>query len=83
MKPNDDALYQYSGGTTGLSKAAIATHGNLVANTLQIKSWLPSANEGAETVLMAIPMFHVYGMVAGMSFGVAAAASLGCPRLDF
>jgi long-chain acyl-CoA synthetase len=76
MKPKDDALYQYSGGTTGLSKAAIATHGNLVANTLQIKSWLPSVNEGAETVLMAIPMFHVYGMVAGMSFGVAAAASL-------
>jgi long-chain acyl-CoA synthetase len=76
MKPNDDALYQYSGGTTGISKAAIATHGNLVANTLQIKSWLPSAKEGAETVLMAIPMFHVYGMVAGMSFGVAAAASL-------
>ncbi len=76
MKPKDDALYQYSGGTTGLSKAAIATHGNLVANTLQIKSWLPSVKEGGETVLMAIPMFHVYGMVAGMSFGVAAAASL-------
>jgi long-chain acyl-CoA synthetase len=76
MKPKDDALYQYSGGTTGLSKAAIATHGNLVANTMQIKSWLPSAKEGGEIVLMAIPMFHVYGMVAGMSFGIAAAASL-------
>ncbi|MBE9478843.1 MAG: long-chain fatty acid--CoA ligase [Chloroflexi bacterium] len=76
MKPKDDALYQYSGGTTGLSKAAIATHGNLVANTLQIKSWLPSVKVGGETVLMAIPMFHVYGMVAGMSFGIAAAASL-------
>jgi len=76
MKPKDDALYQYSGGTTGLSKAAIATHGNLVANTLQIKSWLPSVKEGGETVLMAIPMFHVYGMVAGMSFGIAAAASM-------
>jgi len=76
MKPEDDALYQYSGGTTGLSKAAIATHGNLVANTMQIKSWLPSVKEGGETVLMAIPMFHVYGMVAGMSFGIAAAASL-------
>lgn len=73
---NDDALYQYSGGTTGISKAAIATHGNLVANTLQIKSWLPSVQEGAEIVLMAIPMFHVYGMVAGMSFGIAAASSL-------
>ncbi len=76
IKPDDDALYQYSGGTTGISKAAIATHGNLVANTLQIKSWLPSVKVGGETVLMAIPMFHVYGMVAGMSFGVAAASTL-------
>ncbi len=76
MKSKDDALYQYSGGTTGLSKAAIATHGNLVANTLQIKSWLPSAKEGGEIVLMAIPMFHVYGMIAGMSFGIASASSM-------
>jgi len=76
IHPQDDALYQYSGGTTGLSKAAIATHGNLVANTLQIKAWLPSVQEGGEIVLMAIPMFHVYGMVAGMSFGIAAAASM-------
>ena len=76
IRPDDDALYQYSGGTTGLSKAAIATHGNLVANTLQIKSWLPSVQEAGEIVLMAIPMFHVYGMVAGMSFGIAAAASM-------
>ena len=76
IEPSDDALYQYSGGTTGLSKAAIATHQNLVANTLQIQSWLPSVQEGAEIVMMAIPMFHVYGMVAGMSFGVASAATM-------
>jgi len=76
IKPQDDALYQYSGGTTGLSKAAIATHGNLVANTLQINHWLPDAREGRETYMMAIPMFHVYGMIAGMSSGIAMAASL-------
>jgi long-chain acyl-CoA synthetase len=74
--PKDDALYQYSGGTTGVSKAAIATHGNLVANTLQIQAWLPGAEQGTEIVLMAIPMFHVYGMVAGMSFSVASAATM-------
>ncbi|MEJ2013546.1 MAG: long-chain fatty acid--CoA ligase, partial [Anaerolineales bacterium] len=74
--PDDDALYQYSGGTTGVSKAAIALHRNLVANTLQIQSFMPDIQRGKETVLMAIPMFHVYGMVAGMSFGIAAAASL-------
>jgi long-chain acyl-CoA synthetase len=74
--PDDDALYQYSGGTTGLSKAAIALHRNLIANTLQIQSFMPDIRRGEEIVLMAIPMFHVYGMVCGMSFGIASAASL-------
>jgi len=74
--PEDVALFQYSGGTTGLSKAAVATHRNLVANTTQIRAWMPDTREGQETVLMAIPLFHVYGMVAGMSFAVQAAASM-------
>ncbi len=72
----DVALFQYSGGTTGVSKGAIATHYNLVADTLQIRAWMPQAREGQEVVLMAIPLFHVYGMVAGMCFGLSAAASL-------
>jgi long-chain acyl-CoA synthetase len=76
INPKDDALYQYSGGTTGLSKAAIAIHSNLVANTLQIQRFMPDVQRGKEIVLMAIPMFHVYGMVAGMSFGIASAATL-------
>lgn len=71
----DTALFQYSGGTTGLSKAAVATHRNLVANTLQIESWMPS-ERGQGVVLMAIPLFHVYGMVAGMSYAIAVAASM-------
>ncbi|HHH83017.1 MAG TPA: long-chain fatty acid--CoA ligase [Chloroflexi bacterium] len=74
--PDDEAVYQYSGGTTGISKAAIALHRNLVANTLQIRAFMPDIQRGQETVLMAIPMFHVYGLVAGMSFGISAAASL-------
>ncbi len=74
--PDDRALFQYSGGTTGLSKAAIALHRNLVANTLQIRAWMPDLEVGNEVVLLAIPLFHVYGMVAGMSFGISAAASL-------
>jgi long-chain acyl-CoA synthetase len=73
---DDVALFQYSGGTTGLSKAAVATHRNLVANTLQIASFMPDARQGEEVVLMAIPMFHVYGMVAGMSFAVKSGASM-------
>jgi long-chain acyl-CoA synthetase len=72
----DLALFQYSGGTTGLSKAAIATHNNLVANTLQIKSWLHTLRPGQEVTLMAIPLFHVYGMVAGMSLSLAGGATM-------
>jgi long-chain acyl-CoA synthetase len=74
--PDDLALFQYSGGTTGVSKGAIALHRNLVANSLQIRKWMPDAIDGAETVLMAIPLFHVYGMVAGMCFAIKSAASM-------
>jgi len=73
---DDVALFQYSGGTTGISKGAIALHRNLVANALQIRHWMPNTEEGKETVLMAIPLFHVYGMVAGMCFAIRAAASM-------
>jgi long-chain acyl-CoA synthetase len=73
---DDTALFQYSGGTTGVSKAAVATHLNVLADTLQIKSWMTGLIEGGETVLMAIPLFHVYGMVAGMLFAMASGATM-------
>ena len=74
--PDDMALFQYSGGTTGIPKGAIATHRNLVANALQISRWLVDLEPGKETVLMAIPLFHVYGMVAGMLFAIQTGASM-------
>ncbi len=73
---DDIALFQYSGGTTGLSKAAIANHSCLVANTLQLKSWLHTMRLGQEITLMAIPLFHVYGMVAGMLLSMAGGATM-------
>jgi len=76
IDPSDTALFQYSGGTTGVSKGAVATHRNLVANTLQVRSWFVTSVEGQETYLMAIPLFHVYGMVAGMGVAIASAASM-------
>jgi long-chain acyl-CoA synthetase len=76
LAPDDTALFQYSGGTTGVSKGAVATHYNVVANALQIKNWMTNIQEGNEIVLMGIPLFHVYGMVAGMHFGMASGASL-------
>jgi len=74
--PDDTALFQYTGGTTGTSKGAVALHRNVVANTLQVKDWMSGLQEGDEIVLMAIPLFHVYGMVAGMLFAIAGAASM-------
>jgi len=74
--PDDIALFQYSGGTTGVPKGAVAMHRNIVANTLQIKSWMPNLEEGKEVVLMGIPLFHVYGMVAGMNFAMTNGASM-------
>ncbi len=74
--PEDTALFQYSGGTTGVPKGAVAMHKNVVANTLQMKAWFITAKEGTEVVLMGIPLFHVYGMVAGMNFGMSIGASM-------
>lgn len=75
VDPDDVAVFQYSGGTTGTPKAAIALHRNLVANTLQVKAWFHIAVEGKEVVLMSIPLYHVYGMVAGMNLAMAIGAS--------
>jgi len=76
IRPDDMALFQYSGGTTGIPKGAIATHRNLVANALQIREWMVNAEDGKEIVLMAIPLYHVYGMVAGMLFAIRTGASM-------
>lgn len=74
--PDDTAIFQYSGGTTGVPKAAVAPHRALVANTLQMKAWLVDLRPGQEVSLAAIPLFHVYGMVAVMSLTVAMAGAM-------
>ncbi len=76
VTPDDVAIYQYTGGTTGVSKGAIATHRALVANTLQIDAWLPDRRMGEEVYLAVLPFFHVYGMVACMSAAVYQAATM-------
>jgi long-chain acyl-CoA synthetase len=73
---NDIALFQYTGGTTGIAKAAVALHRNLVANTLQFKAWMSTLEEGQETFLLALPIYHIYGMVCGMLLGLALRARL-------
>ena len=76
ISSEDIALFQYTGGTTGIPKGAVALHRNIVSNILQTKAWLDNLNEGEEIVLMAIPVFHVYGMVFGMLFAIAAGDSM-------
>ncbi len=68
---DDVALFQYSGGTTGTPKAAMLTHGNLVANVYQIRPWLTSAVPGQEVMLGALPFFHVYGMTACLLYALS------------
>ncbi len=72
---DDIAIFQYTGGTTGVPKAAMSTHAALVANTMQCRAWLARENV-QEVFLAAIPLFHVFGMVAVMSFAVSMHAEM-------
>jgi long-chain acyl-CoA synthetase len=71
VSPDDIALFQYTGGTTGVSKGAMATHRAMVNNTEQLQTWTDIKSgqyNGVDTskllYLGAIPMFHAYGLVA-------------------
>jgi long-chain acyl-CoA synthetase len=59
---NEDALaLQYTGGTTGVSKGAVLTNRNLLANSMQIRSWLgPQLNDSGEVILCALPLYHIF-----------------------
>lgn len=69
----DTAIFQYTGGTTGVPKAARDPHSALVSNAIQIRQWLQGDGEGLqkESTLAAIPLFHVYGMVTVMILAVS------------
>jgi len=72
VTPDDLCLFQYTGGTTGVSKAAMATHGALVANALQQEAFLTVEKKPGEkeVFLGAIPMFHSFGLVAVLSVAI-------------
>jgi long-chain acyl-CoA synthetase len=80
---NDVALLQFTGGTTGLPKAAMLTHGNLYSNTIQCKKWFHSAKEGEERIAAVLPFFHVFAMTAVMNLGTSLAMTLHIlPRFE-
>ncbi|MDH3977849.1 MAG: AMP-binding protein [Gammaproteobacteria bacterium] len=63
LSGQDLAVLQYTGGTTGRAKGAMLSHGNLVANVHQINAWFSMVvEEGAELVVTALPLYHVYAM---------------------
>ena len=70
VNTDDVVLFQYTGGTTGVPKAAMLTHRNLMANLMQMDVWFTKVEYGKERVLFALPAFHVYGMTVAMLFGV-------------
>jgi len=73
---NDIAGLIYTGGTTGLSKGAMLTHHNLVANILQGASWFPDMVDGKESMMCILPFFHSFGMTVAMNVGIYKAAKL-------
>lgn len=76
VNPNSPAVLQFSGGTTGLPKAAVGLHKNIVANVVQFSTWLTPLKQGIEKFLTVIPLFHVYGMVIGLNVGIAMGATI-------
>lgn len=66
----DLGTLQYTGGTTGVSKGVMLTHGNLSKNVQQIAKWFPTFVEGKETSMGALPFFHSFGMTTVMNLSM-------------
>lgn len=61
IESDDIALLQYTGGTTGKSKAAVLTHKNLLSNVQQVSNWIePHIKSGEEIIITALPLFHIF-----------------------
>jgi long-chain acyl-CoA synthetase len=61
----DLAFLQYTGGTTGVSKGAMLSHGNIIANLLQSHSWLaPFMSEEQQVIVTALPLYHIFALTA-------------------
>ena len=77
VRPEDTAVLLYTGGTTGVPKAAVITHKNLVANALMAREWIVRPNGGRpEAVMTALPLYHSYAMTTCMNLAVIIAGAM-------
>jgi long-chain acyl-CoA synthetase len=66
---DDIAFLQYTGGTTGVAKGAVLTHGNMVANLQQLSAWIAHGlHQGEEIFVCPLPLYHVYALNASLVF---------------
>jgi long-chain acyl-CoA synthetase len=65
LNHQDIAFLQYTGGTTGVSKGAVLTHGNICSNIAQVDAWISDVfEEGKETIITALPLYHIFALTA-------------------
>jgi long-chain acyl-CoA synthetase len=78
LNHEDLAFLQYTGGTTGLAKGAMLSHGNIVANMQQAHAWIkPRVDEGQEVIVTALPLYHIFSLTANcMVFSKIGATNL-------
>ena len=69
LNHDDTAFLQYTGGTTGVAKSAVLTHGNLVANVQQLGAWMArDLVDGKEVFVCPLPLYHVYALTSSLVF---------------
>ena len=79
----DVAVLQYTGGTTGTSKAAMLSHANLSINAKQSRGWFARAVDGEETALAVIPFFHAFALTTLVNLSVLMGTTIiALPRFD-
>jgi long-chain acyl-CoA synthetase len=74
--PQDLAVLQYTGGTTGTPKAAMLTHANLMVNVAQINAWLHQVRYGEERVVGLLPFTHSFGLTACLNWPMSQGAMI-------
>ncbi|WBU53349.1 AMP-binding protein [Paracoccus sp. SCSIO 75233] len=81
LNGEDIIFFQYTGGTTGLSKGAVLTHRNIVANGEQFKAFMPEVHEvGTEIVVLALPLYHIFGLMVMIAFVSSGAKQILIPN---